>query len=140
MKTENVTQTSQFVVTITSNLCVPHITCSTRITTTSSTLIDNIYSNSLNFAEGISGNLTTTISHHLAQFLILLEENYKSNKKQNLFKRDTKDFDRENFILDLLDINWQNVISTERNDPIQSCDSIEITLNTLIGKYIPLQN
>ena len=46
MKTENDTQTSQFVDTITSNLFVPHITFPTRITATSSTLIDNIHSNS----------------------------------------------------------------------------------------------
>ena len=85
MKTEIDTQTSQLFDTITSNLFVPRITCPTRIATTISTLIDNIYSNSLNFEEGISGNLTTTISDHLAQFLILLEENYKCIKKQNLF-------------------------------------------------------
>ena len=67
-------------------------------------------------------------------------QNYKSNKKQNLFKRDTKNFDRENFILDLLDINWHNVISTERCDPNHSYDSFEITLNTLMDKHIPLKN
>ena len=115
--------------TMTSNVFVPHITCPTRIITTNSTLIDNIYSNSLNFSEGISGNLTTTISDHLAQFLILPEDCYKSKNKHYLFKRDTKNFDRENFILDLLDIDWHNVISTEKNDPNHSFDSFEITLN-----------
>ena len=63
--------TSQFFDTITSNLYVPHITYPTRISTTRSTLIDNIFSNTLNFMEGTSGNLTIDISDHLAQFLII---------------------------------------------------------------------
>ena len=57
-----------------SNLLVPHIIHPTRITTISRTLIDNIYSNSTNFLDGISGNLTLAISDHLAQFLIIEEE------------------------------------------------------------------
>ena len=38
--------------TITSNLIVPHIIYPTRITPNSKTLIDNIFSNSLNFSQG----------------------------------------------------------------------------------------
>ena len=56
MKTEVDVATSQFFDTITYNLFVPHITYPTRITTSTSTLIDNIFSNTLNFMEGISGN------------------------------------------------------------------------------------
>ena len=62
---------------ITTNLLVPHIIIPTRITSTTRTLIDNIYSNSTNFKEGISGNLTMAISDHLVQFLIIQEEAYK---------------------------------------------------------------
>ena len=58
MKTEVDITTSKFFDTITSNLFVPHITYPTRITTTTSTLIDNIFSNTLNFMKGTSGNLT----------------------------------------------------------------------------------
>ena len=95
MKIEVDVTTSQFFDTITSNLFVPHITCPTRITNTTSTLSDNIFSNSLNFMDGISGNLTINISDHLAQFLIIPEDCYKFTKKHNLFKRDNKCFDRE---------------------------------------------
>ena len=56
---------------LTSNLFVPHITLPTRITSHSQTLIDNIFSNDLDFAQGISGNFTFSISDHLAQFLIM---------------------------------------------------------------------
>ena len=44
----------------------------TRITsTTTKTRVDNIFSSSLNFSQGKSGNLTISISDHLAQFLII---------------------------------------------------------------------
>ena len=50
---------------ISSNFLVPHITLPTRITSTSRTLIDNIFSNNLNFVHAVSGDLTVSISDHL---------------------------------------------------------------------------
>ena len=73
MKSETDMNTSNFFDTITSNLMVPHIIYPTRISSTSKTLIDIIFSNSLNFSLGTSGNLTLSISDHLAQFLIIQE-------------------------------------------------------------------
>ena len=55
------------------------------------------------------------------------------------YRRDTKNFDRENFLLDLLDIDWSFVIKLEREDPNYSFNLYENTLNTLIDKYIPLR-
>ena len=54
-----------------------------------------------------------------------------------LYKHDTKNFDRENLLLDLLDIDWSSVIKLEREDPNYSFNLYENTLNTLIDKYIP---
>ena len=45
-------------------ILVPRIIHSTRITTATKTLIDNIYSNCTNFNDVISGNLTLAISDH----------------------------------------------------------------------------
>ena len=115
-------QTGQFFDILTSNLMVPHITLPTRITTSSTTLIDNIFSNSLNFRDGVSGNLTSKMSDHYAQFLIIASNCYKVLSKHNQYKRDTKNFDRDNFILDLLDI-----------------DILENELNKLLDKYMPLK-
>ena len=55
------------------------------------------------------------------------------------YKLDTKNFDRENFLLDLLDIDWSSVIKLEREDPNYLFNLYENTLNTLIDKYIPLR-
>ena len=78
LKVDIDSSTTKFFDTITSNLLVPHIIHPTRITTTPRTLIDNIYSNSPNFLDGISGNLTLAISDHLTQFLIIEEEAQKN--------------------------------------------------------------
>ena len=75
---------------ITSYLLVPHIIYPTRITEHTKSLIDNIYSNSINFQEGISGNITISISDHLAQFLIIPLKCDKISEKHNLFRWEMK--------------------------------------------------
>ena len=108
---------TNFLDTLTSNLLIPHITLPTRITLFSKTLIDNIFSNSLNFQHGISGNLTVSISDHLAQFLIIPENKEFQPKQKSIYIRDTKYFDRDNFILDLYDIDLKSTINMESKDP-----------------------
>ena len=54
---------------ISSNFLVPCITLPTRIKSTSRTLIDNVFSNNLNFVHAVSGNLTVSISDHLPYYL-----------------------------------------------------------------------
>ena len=63
--------TTNFFDIITSNLLVPHIIHPTRITSSTRTLINNIYSNSANFEDRISGNLTLAIPDHLAQLILI---------------------------------------------------------------------
>ena len=120
-------------------LFVPHIIHTTRITPHSKTLIDNTFSNSQNFSQGKSGNLTISISDHLAQFLIIPLDIGYVPKKINLYKRDTKNFDRENFFLDLISIDWDAVLKLENENPDQSFNDYSITLNTLVDKYMPLK-
>ena len=90
MKTDSDFNTSQLFDTMTSNLMVPHIIYPTRIIPHSKTLIDNIFSNSLNFSQGHSGNLTLSISDHLAQSIIIPMDYNFIPKKNNIYKRDTK--------------------------------------------------
>ena len=133
MKTDIDFNTSQFFNTMTSNLMVPHIIYPTRITPHSKTLIDNIFSNSLNFSQGHSGDLTLSISDHLAQFLIIPMD-------YNIIpKRDTINFGKVNFILELRNINWNSIIDIGKEDPNYSFNSYEVTLGTLIDKYMPLK-
>ena len=58
---------NNFMDTLSSNSFLPHILLPTRISKTS-TLIDNIFSNSTSFDEIESCNITSTFSGHLPQF------------------------------------------------------------------------
>ena len=81
------------------------ITIPTRITSRSSTLIDNIFTNIVHESL-VSGNLTFSISDHLAQFLIYpqLTINYKEKKKPQ-YKRNFKKLCTAKFKEDLENLN-----------------------------------
>ena len=87
--------TSIFFDSMTSNLFVPHITHPTRVTLTTKLLIDNIFSNSSNFTQGISGNITLTISDPMAQFLFIPEDKQTIPEDTNIYKRDYRNFDKD---------------------------------------------
>ena len=61
---------NNFIDTLSSNFLLPHILLPTRISKTS-TLIDNIFSNSTSLEEIESGDVTSTFSDHLTQFIFL---------------------------------------------------------------------
>ena len=135
-------KSAEFFDNITSNLMVPHIILPTRITPHSKTLIDNIYSNNERFQEGISGNLTLSISDHLAQFLIVpygINKKKKTNSTQDVYRRDYKNFDRENFILDFLALDWNEILQIQKNDPNHSFEQFQSQMDALVDRYIPLK-
>ena len=145
IKANSDTPISHYFDCLTSYLFTPHITLPTRISrnynndNSTQTLIDNIFSNSLNPMDGISGNLTLAISDHLAQFLIIPSHTNKQVHNFEVYKRNTKNFDRENFVLDLLEIKWKDVIQIRRKDPNFSFHEFETKLFSIIDKYMPLR-
>ena len=52
-----------------------------------------------------------------------------------MYKRDTKNFDRENFILDFLNIDWERELKDDVNEATATFFK---KMNDLIEKYIPL--
>ena len=105
---------SEFLDILTSNSVYPVITCPTRLTSHSKTLIDNILMNDL-FKKLISGNITVSISEHLAQFAICVSEEVSSNEKPTLqYKRNFKTFDHEKFILDLYEVDWEQHLQKQK--------------------------
>ena len=138
MKSDEDENTSNYFDSLTSLSFIPHIIHPTRITPHSKTLIDNIFSNVANFSQGRSGNLTISLSDHLAQFLVIPFDTCFTPPKISKFKRDTKNFDRENFFLDLLSIDWKEVIEIDKRDPNHSFMQYFTTINSLIDQYMPL--
>ena len=54
-------------------------------------------------------------------------------------KRDTKNFDRENFVLDYLDINRDEVVEIGKEDVNHSLTQFLQKINELLDKYMPLK-
>ena len=67
----------------------PQITIPTGITLRSITLIDNIFTNTVNESQ-LSGNLTFSISDHVAIFLICPELTMNKERKNHNIKGATK--------------------------------------------------
>ena len=83
------TSTAQFLDEMYSSSLLPQITSPTRISTKSRTLIDNIFSTD-SPEEPISGNIITSISNHLAQFLLFPIHKTKGSKKKKFIKEISK--------------------------------------------------
>ena len=138
IKVGNHQDTFNFLEIMTSNFLLPTITIPTRINKINNTLIDNIFCSEIN-PDILSGNLTVSISDHLASFMIIPKKNQQHlPKKRNLYKRYLKNFDRENFLLDYFNINWDDVLKLERKDTNYSLESFFEQMNLLIDKYMPL--
>ena len=124
---------------LTSNLFVPHITLPTRITSHSQTLIGNIFSNDPDFAQGIFGNFTFSISDHLAQFLIMPMPDNRPPKKHNIQMRDLKNLDKEILVAEVINIKWNEVISTDKADTQHSVELFDQKMNNILDKHVPLK-
>ena len=108
--------TNEFLDSLSSNMFLPHIAQPTTIGTTSKTLLDNILS-IIQTPSSVSGNLTSSISDHLPQYLIVPDIFLNSlPPKSNIYERDWKNFDEENFILDYLVVDWADISKSEKKN------------------------
>ena len=115
--------------------CLPLIKYPTRISSSSATLIDHIYTNN-------ATHVTTTyilyedISDHLPVMLLLKNKTHKITSNNTLI-RDTKHFVSDEFLMDLYDNfkNWQTVnqsVDDQFNNFIKIFDDI-------LSKHAPLR-
>ena len=129
--------TNEFLETMTSGSLVPLILKPTRITSHSKTLIDNIFTNNLE-NNIVSGNLTSEISDHLPQFaLIKTTQNQKPSTRK--LKRDFRNFDREKFILDILEVDWENHINLNNNSTNTATLLLINKVNEILNTHAPLK-
>ena len=132
-------ETFNFFDTMMSSFLLPTITLPTKINSVKSSVIDNIFTNHLH-PDMKAGNLTVSISDHLPSFLIVPKHNQNHlPKKQNLYSRDMKKFDRENFILDYLSINWIDELEVVKENVNNSITKFMTKMNSLLDKYLPLK-
>ena len=120
-------------------MVLPYIIQPTRITSHSKSIIDNIFSNYIS-QEIISGNLTSTISDHLPQFLIepLIFPN-APNKISNIVGRNWSKFNREEFILDYFAIDWPHILKLQNNDTNTSFQIFFDSMSRILDEHAPLK-
>ena len=128
--------TCDFLDLMTSNSLLPTIMRPTRFTSHSKTLIDNIFTNIVEF-DNISGNITYPISDHLSQFTIINTQPPLKNKTKVLPKRDFSKFNRDDFLLDILEIDWKHEIETEKNNPNYSLEKLLNITNLILDEHAP---
>ena len=121
LKYEKDHNTADFLDQMYSASVAPPITSPTRITSHSRTLIDNIFSMDIS-ENAISGNIVMSISDHLAQFLFLPIDQFKTNNNKNIYQRNFKSFNQQIFLQDIENLNWNNVLELEKKDVDYSFD------------------
>ena len=85
-------------------------------------------------------NKTKACSDHFPSFLIIPVENKQLNSPAKVqYKRDTKNFLKEDFILDYLDIDWDSELELQKNDVNYSTDKFFSKMNIIIDKHMPLK-
>ena len=117
---------------------VPHITCPTRITSHSRTLTNNIFSTVIS-ENAMSGNIVTSISDHLAQFLFLPIDQLKTNNNKNIYQRNFKSFNQQIFLEDIQNLNWNNILEFEEKDVDNSFNEFFLMIETLLDIYAQIQ-
>ena len=101
--------------------------------------IDNIFTNQRH-PDMKSGNLSISISDHLPSFFSIPKDNQNHiPKKQNMYTRNTKNFDRLNFILDYFDVDWDAILQANKDDVNLSMQIFMNKVNGLLDKYMPLR-
>ena len=114
------------------------ITSPTHISTKSKTLIDNIFSTD-SPEELISRNIITSISDHLAQFLIFPTEKTKGSKKKEIYEKNFKSLTGNELIEDLKSIYWDKALKLNQSDTNISFKLLFNIFETILNTYVPLK-
>ena len=132
---ENHTATNEFVNMMFSYHFQPSILHPTRITDTSSTIIDNIYINNATESNICSGNILSLISDHLPQFAILYD-NAPEYKTSSYYAYDYKNFNEGKFLSDYNDIE-RSFLNDNDIDVNQKFEIFLFKLHNLVDKHLP---
>ena len=135
LKSNSVSSSSDFLDLLGSYELLPSITLPTRISNYSSTLIDNIFVSS-SISNSISGNLSVVLSDHLPQFFLFHKE-FPSNLKSSFYRKWSK-FDSAKFREDFSSINWDEILSLEKENVDVSFNSFYDKYSSLFDEHVPI--
>ena len=130
---------NNFIDTLSSNFLLPHILLPTRISKTS-ILIDSIFLNSTSFEEIESGNVTSTFSDHLPQFIFLKDFFSKiPAAKSNILRHDWRKLESSKFISDFDQTDWEQILCSEKSYVNFSMNQYLSKIDSLLETHAPLK-
>ena len=132
LKYNSIYKHQEFYNLMTANGYLPQIIQPTRITETTMTIIDNIYTNTF-INNIISGNLLIEIADHLVQFVSVNKEAHITNEQTSY--RSYKNWNEQSFLDDLSIQNW----STNQENGNDSYNDFIWSLKGYIDRHAPLK-
>ena len=130
LKAETHQPTSQFIDINFAHSIFPLIVKPTRITATSATLIDNIFTNQLDLSSSVQGIILSDISDHLPIFHILKHASI-SESDNSTRKRDFTTANKLKFQTDMKNSNWNEIL--QDNDAQSAYTKIQNILNAYLN-------
>ena len=112
---------------------LPHVLQPTRVTGSSATVIDNIFSNNIK-NEVSSGNILLTLSEHFSQF-VSINRGTIDYKKINMYRRDYSKYSTESFRDDVSIQNWNYSL----NNVHESFKDFYLKLDGCVERHAPLK-
>ena len=136
---DNSTEVGTFIDTLESYSLLPQVTLPTRITETSQTLIDNIFTTSID-RKCVSGNVLHSISDHLPQFFCISSAPFAGNGCENLLNvyKDWSQFQSEEFSRIFHSLDWREILSLEKRNIDTSFDAFLSNVNGLVDRHVPM--
>ena len=127
-----------FLLSLQSNSMLPTIDKPTRVHRESATLIDNIFTNSLDNLV-LSGNIITDlhVSDHFSQ-LCVMNSTMSTNRVYNFKVLYYSQFSETSFINDVQQTDWTTLLPSSEDNPSKLFSSFFNKLNQLVNKPAPL--
>ena len=139
LKYDHDEEASGFLDAMYSKQLLPNISSPTRITSTSATLIDNIFTNDYDNTF-TSGNLVTTLSDHLAQILIVPIRNTRHKEPKKVHRYFQKILrDKDIISRGLQNTNWDKELQLNLENINISTKKFISKINNLINDWAPLK-
>ena len=130
---------SDFLDAMDANFILPYISAPSRVTPHSKTLIDNIFSNTIEDGS-ISGNLVTEISGHYGQFLLMENLTNKKNiANTEVYHQDFQKINEKKFENDLQNNIWEDAIELLSDDVDKLFETFFSTIKSIIDRHAPLK-
>ena len=73
----------------------------------------------------------------MAQFLIIPSTEVKTPKFHNIKVRDTKNYSHEELVADIINIDWREVLESDKADPNHSFQRFNEIVNEILDKHMP---